>query len=126
MNTIQRVPTDRLLLTGFGMTLMVLLLVGGIALNTAAQSSTAVKLIEGSVIVLLAFLALLYVRILRVMRMRLASEYGSQAAQQPLLIAGALHDAILHSANFSSISTDTQCVGRGGGRGAGRGRGGRA
>jgi len=89
---------------------MVLLLVGGIALNTAAQSSTAVKLIEGSVIVLLAFLALLYVRILRVMRMRLASEYGSQAAQQPLLKAGALQDAILHSANFSAIATDTQGV----------------
>jgi PAS domain S-box-containing protein len=110
MNTMKKTSIERLMLVGFGMTLAVLILVGGIALNTAAQSSAAVKLIEGGVIVLLACLALLYVRILRVMRARLAIEHTLQPAQLPLLKAGALQDAIFNSANFSSIATDAQGV----------------
>jgi len=96
------------MLIGFGMTLTVLLLVGGIALNTAAQSSTVVKLIEGGIVVLLALLTLLYVRMLRVMRIRAVLEQALHEAQQPLLKAGTLQDAILNSANFSTIATDAQ------------------
>ncbi|OGB26866.1 MAG: hybrid sensor histidine kinase/response regulator [Burkholderiales bacterium RIFCSPLOWO2_02_FULL_57_36] len=44
------------------------------------------------------------------MRRRLASEQAEQEARQPLLKAGALQDAIFHSANFSSIATDAQGV----------------
>ncbi|MDB5772525.1 MAG: sensor histidine kinase, partial [Burkholderia sp.] len=82
----------------------------GIAFNTAEQSTTAVKFIEGAIVVLLAGLALLYVRMLTVMRARSALEQGLQAAQQPILKAGALQHAILNSANFSTIATDAQGV----------------
>jgi PAS domain S-box-containing protein len=110
MKIMEKTSADRLMLIGFGMTLAVLLLVGGIALNTAAQSTVAVKFIEGGIILLLAFLTLLYVRILRVMRARLAIDHALQKAQQPLLKAGALQDAILNSANLSTIATDVQGV----------------
>jgi signal transduction histidine kinase/ActR/RegA family two-component response regulator len=110
MNEVQKTSVERLMLIGFGMTLAVLLLVGGIALSTAEQSSSVVKLIEGGVIILLAALGLLYARILRVLRARLAIEHAIQAVQQPLLKMGVLQDAILNSANFSTIATDTQGV----------------
>jgi PAS domain S-box-containing protein len=108
MYRVKTTPVERLMLTGFGMTLAVLLLVGGIALNTAAQSTTAVKLIEGSIVLLLAGLTLLYVRMLKVMRARLALEQALHAAQQPMLKAGVLQHAILNSATFSTIATDAQ------------------
>jgi PAS domain S-box-containing protein len=107
---LENIPAERLMLIGFGMSLAVLLLVGGIALNTADQSTAIVKLVEGGVVALLALLALLYARILRVMRARLALERARQAPQLPLLKAGALQDAIFNSANFSSIATDAQGV----------------
>ncbi len=107
---IQKFSVDRMMLIGFGMTLTVLLLVGGIALTTAAQSTVTVKFIEGGIVLMLAFLVMLYVRMLRIMRARLALEQASQAARQPLLKAGALQDAILNSANFSTIATDAQGV----------------
>jgi PAS domain S-box-containing protein len=110
MQTMEKTSVDRLMLIGFGMTLAVLLLVGGIALNYAVQSVAAIKVIEASIVLLLVFLALLYVRIRRVMRGSSAVEQGLQEVQQPLLKAGALQDAIFNSANFSSIATDAQGV----------------
>ena len=110
MHTMEKASVERLMLIGFGMTLAVLLLVGGIALNYAVQSVAAVKVIEASIVLLLAFLALLTVRIRRVMRGRLAVEQALQEVRQPLLKAGALQDAIFNSANFSSIATDAQGV----------------
>lgn len=101
---------ERLILVGFGMTLTVLLLVSGIALNTASQSTTLVKIIEGGVVLLLAALTLIYVRILRVMAARLRIERALQEAQPPLLIESALQHAIFNSANFSCIATDSQGV----------------
>jgi PAS domain S-box-containing protein len=106
----EKKSVDRLMLIGFGMTLAVLLLVGGIALNYAVQSVAAIKVIEASIVLLLVFLALLYVRIRRVMRGSSAVEQGLQEVQQPLLKAGALQNAIFNSANFSSIATDAQGV----------------
>ncbi len=108
MSILKNTPVERLMLIGFGMTLAVLLLVGGIALNTAEQSSSAVKLVEGAIVLLLAGLTLLYVRMLRVMRNRAALEHAMLDAQQPLLKTGALQYAILNSANFSTIATDAQ------------------
>jgi PAS domain S-box-containing protein len=108
MYRVKTTLVERLMLTGFGMTLAVLLLVGGIALNTAAQSTTAVKLIEGSIVLLLAGLTLLYVRMFKVMRARLALEQALHVAQQPMLKAGVLQHAILNSATFSTIATDAQ------------------
>jgi PAS domain S-box-containing protein len=110
MHTVKKTTVERLMLTGFGMTLAVLLLIGGIAINTAEQSSTAVKFIEGAIVVLLAGLTLLYVRMLKALRARSALEQKSHAAQQPVLKAGALQHAILNSANFSTIATDAQGV----------------
>jgi PAS domain S-box-containing protein len=97
-------------LIGFGMTLAVLFLVGGIALSTAVQSVAAVKVIEVSIVLLLIFLVLLYVRIRRAMHGRLTDGQTLQEVRQPLLKAGALQDAIFNSANFSSIATDAQGV----------------
>lgn len=108
MYKMKNTPVERLMLIGFGMTLAVLLLVGGIALNTASQSSTAVKLVEGGVVLLLAGLTLLYMRMLRAMRTSSSLEQALLLAQQPMLKAGALQHAILNSANFSTIATDTQ------------------
>jgi PAS domain S-box-containing protein len=110
MNKMEKTSVERLMLIGFGMTLAVLLLVGGIALNYAVQSVAAVKVIEASIVLLLAFLALLYVRIRRVIRGCSAVEQELQQVQQPFLKAGALQNAIFNSANFSSIATDAQGV----------------
>ena len=110
MHTMGKTSVERLMLIGLGMTLAVLLLVGGIALTYAVQSITAVKVIEASIVLLLAFLVLLTVRIRRVMRSRLTVEHALQEMQQPLLKAGALQAAIFNSANFSSIATDAKGV----------------
>ena len=110
MHTMEKTSVERLMLIGLGMTLAVLLLVGGIALNYAVQSVAAVKVIEASIVLLLAFLVLLTVRIRRVMRSRLTVEHALQEMQQPLLKAGALQAAIFNSANFSSIATDAKGV----------------
>ena len=95
------------MLIGFVMTLAVLFMVGGLALNYAVQSVVAVKVIEASIVLLLAFLAL---QIRRAMRNRVMFEQALQKVQQPLLKAGALQDAIFNSANFSSIATDAKGV----------------
>jgi PAS domain S-box-containing protein len=110
MHTAENTSVERLMAIGLGITLAVLLMVGGIALNYAVQSIAAVMVIEASIVLLLAFLALLFVRIRRVIRGRVAVEYALQEVQQPLLKAGALQNAIFNSANFSTIATDTQGV----------------
>jgi PAS domain S-box-containing protein len=74
------------------------------------QSVVAVKVIEVSIVLLLIFLVLLYVRIRRAMHGRLTDGQTLQEVRQPLLKAGALQDAIFNSANFSSIATDAQGV----------------
>jgi PAS domain S-box-containing protein len=110
MHMKEKKSVERLVLIGFAMTLTVLLLVGGIALDYAVQSVAAIKVIEASVVLLLAFLALLYVRIRRVTDGRLEVEHAGPDTRQPLLKAGALQNSIFNSANFSSIATDAQGV----------------
>ena len=110
MLAMEKPPVGRLMLIGFGMTLAVLFLVSGIAATSAGQSGMAVKVIESSIVLLLVFLTLLFVRIRRAMRDHVTVEVALQEAQQPLLKAGALQDAIFNSANFSSIATDAQGV----------------
>ncbi len=108
MHSVEKISVERLMLLGFGMTLAVLLLAGGIAWNNAMQP--VATFILGAIVLLLAFQAVLYVRIRQVMRRRLAVEQALQEARQPLLKAGALQDAIFHNPNFSSIATDAQGV----------------
>jgi PAS domain S-box-containing protein len=108
MYKMDKIPVERLMLVGFGMTLVVLLLVGGIALDNAERSVAVV--IGVSIVLLLAFLAYLYGRIRVKISDALAVEHALQEEQQPLLKAGALQDAIFNSANFSSIATDAQGV----------------
>jgi PAS domain S-box-containing protein len=108
IHTVEKISVERLMLLGFGMTLAILLLAGGIAWNNTMQPVAI--FIWGTTFLLLTFQALLYIRIQQVMRRRLAIEQAVQEARQPLLKAGALQDAIFNSANFSSIATDAQGV----------------
>jgi PAS domain S-box-containing protein len=99
---------ERLMAIGFAATLAVLLLVGSIALSYAVESVGAVNLIKTSIILLLLFLALLFVRVQGAIALRNAEQVALMEA--PLLKSGALQDAIFNSANFSSIATDAQGV----------------
>ena len=103
-----KIPVERLMLIGFWMTLVVLLFIGGIAWNSVGQSAATV--VGVSIVLLLTFLALLYVRIRSEIRGHLATGYALQEVRQSLLKAGALQDAIFNSANFSSIATDARGV----------------
>ncbi|MES2535714.1 MAG: PAS domain S-box protein [Pseudomonadota bacterium] len=108
MRKMEETPVERLVWIGFGLTVAVLLLVAGIALPHASQSAAA--FIVASIVLLLAFLALLYTRARRVTGETPLLASAAQPAPQPLLKAGALQDAIFNSANFSSIATDAQGV----------------
>ena len=108
MNAMEKMPGERLMVIALGLTLAVLLIDSGIALNAAARSTAAA--IAVSIPVLLAALALLFARMRRETGERLAQERALQELRQPLLKAGALQDAIFNSANFSSIATDAQGV----------------
>ena len=108
LNLLKTASVERLMLIGFAATLAVLLLVGGIALSYAVESEGAVNLIKMSIILLLIFLALLFVRVQGAISTRTALARALQ--EGPLLKAGALQAAIFNSANFSSIATDAQGV----------------
>jgi PAS domain S-box-containing protein len=108
MYKMEKIPVERLMLIGFGLTLAVLLLVGGIAYTYAGQSIAL--LIGTCAILLLAFLAQMFARIRHEIRTHVATERAMHEVQQPLLKAGSLQDAIFNSANFSSIATDAQGV----------------
>jgi PAS domain S-box-containing protein len=109
MQTMDEKAVQRSIALGFGMTLMVLFLIAAVALNSVGQS-VAIWVIEGSVALLLIFLALLYGRIRRLGRGRRADDQSLHDVQQLLLKAGALQHAIFNSANFSCIATDAQGV----------------
>jgi PAS domain S-box-containing protein len=108
MKIMKNASVERLMVIGLAATLSVLLLVAGIALNYAVDSTGAVNLIKASVILLMLFLALLFVRMTAALRERSATQMALR--EVPLLKAGALQDAIFSSANFSSIATDAQGV----------------
>ena len=108
MNIMKNASVERLMVIGFAATLSVLLLVASIALNYAVDSAGAVNLIKASIILLMLFLALLFVRMTAALRERSATQMALR--EVPLLKAGALQDAIFSSANFSSIATDAQGV----------------
>ena len=110
MRAAVKTPVERLLMLGFGTTLIVLLLVAVSAFSTPPQPSTAARLMEAGTLVLLVCAALIQGFALRVVRAGETVNKAWQEAQQPLLKAGALQDAIFHSANFSSIATDAQGV----------------
>jgi PAS domain S-box-containing protein len=108
MQSIKNQSVERLMAVGFAATLLVLLLVGGIALNYAVESAGAVNLIKASIILLLLFLALLFVAVQGAIATR--NEAARAMLEGPLLKASALQDAIYNSANFSSIATDAAGV----------------
>ena len=76
MYTMEKSSVERLILTGFGMTFAVLLGISVIALNTAGRSAAVV--VGASSVMLLAVLALLAVRIRKVLWRRLADEHRSE------------------------------------------------
>ncbi|MES2150233.1 MAG: PAS domain S-box protein [Pseudomonadota bacterium] len=108
MKIMKDASVEKLMVIGFSATLTVLLVVGGIALNYAVDSVDAVNVIKTSIIALLLFLAMLFVRVQGAVRERSLEQEALR--QVPLLKAGALQDAIFSSANFSSIATDAQGV----------------
>ena len=108
MQKMEETSVERLVLLGFGMSMAVLFLVGFIGVNFAEE--TVAAFVAGSAVVLPAFLTLLYLRIRKVIRGRMARQRAWQEVHQPLLKAGALQNAIYNSANFSSIATDAQGV----------------
>ena len=108
MQKMEETSVERLVLLGFGMSMVVLFMVGLIGVNF--EEETVAAFVAASTIVLPAFLALLYVRIRKIIRGRMARQRAWQEVHQPLLKAGALQNAIYNSANFSSIATDAQGV----------------
>lgn len=95
------------MVTGFAVTLAVLLLVSVTALQQVTNGS-AIARIELSIASLLCFLGGLLWLIKRQFRLQNAAQ--AQLLSAPLLKAGALQDAIFNSANFSSIATDADGV----------------
>ncbi len=74
------------------------------------SESFRLKIIVGSVVLLLLFLIPLSMRVRRIARTRVAEEQAALDIRETLLKTGALQDAIFKSANFSSIATDAQGV----------------
>lgn len=107
MNATDKSSLERLMLVGLGMTSVVLILTTGIALNTAVQSVGVLATI-GIILLMLVCQALAYLRLRKMGSKRVTGE--SLKIQSALLKVGALQDAILNSANFSSIATDAQGV----------------
>jgi PAS domain S-box-containing protein len=107
MQSLKHFSVERLMAIGLAAALVVLLLVGAIALHHCASGSAAVTQIQLSIVLLLGFLAGLLFLAKRQSRLRTAQQSPALA---PWLKAGALHDAIFNSANFSSIATDAQGV----------------
>src|SRR5471030_3279865 len=107
MYTITKISLIRTAKIGLGIALVGLLLWAASIWGKTVQSIGVP--IWTIAIFLLAFLALLYAPLRRVLRGRLVMD---QPLLQPqsLLKAGALQDAIFNSANFSSIATDAQGV----------------
>jgi len=103
-------PVEQQMLVSFWVTLAVLFLVAGVAMNYAAQFIAAVIFIAASISLLLAFLILQHIKIRRLILGQQEEEQALFQMRLPLLKAGALQDAIFNSANFSSIATDEKGV----------------
>ncbi|MES2017680.1 MAG: PAS domain S-box protein [Pseudomonadota bacterium] len=99
---------ERLILLGLATTLAMLMLVGAVAFSYIVGEPGAIKLIAASIVLLLAFLALLLVKVREAVSAREQRE--REFRDGPILKTGALQDAIFNSANFSSIATDSQGV----------------
>ncbi|MDB5906220.1 MAG: hybrid sensor histidine kinase/response regulator [Massilia sp.] len=108
MQVLKNYSVERLMAIGFVATFAVLLLVSAIALSYAVESPGAVNLIQASVILLSVFLAMLFVKVQRAIRLR--SDQHQAMLEEPLLRSSALQNAIFNSANFSSIATDAAGV----------------
>lgn len=108
MKSILNSSVERLMAFAFAATFVVLLLVGGIALNQELDPALSGDLITASVAALVFLLILVFVQIRRAARLRAVEQMS--VSEAPLLKAGALQAAIFNSANFSSIATDAQGV----------------
>ncbi|MES2822790.1 MAG: PAS domain S-box protein [Pseudomonadota bacterium] len=107
MNATDKASLERLMLVGFGMTFVILVLITSITFGTAMQLAGVLVTIS-IIVLLLVCQAVTYMRLRKMGNKRVTSE--SLKTQSALLKVGALQDAILNSANFSSIATDAQGV----------------
>ncbi|MES2674560.1 MAG: PAS domain S-box protein [Pseudomonadota bacterium] len=107
MNATDKSSLERLMLVGFAMTSVILMLTTSIAMNAAVPSVGVLATIS-IILLMLVCQALAFIRIRRMGSKRVTGE--SLKIQSALLKVGALQDAILSSANFSSIATDAQGV----------------
>ena len=102
----QKTPTERLLLAGFAITLLLLLAIFGAVRSGLFSQASGLNLAGNAALAGALLMVGIYLRILWMMRNRSPVLHG----QQQLLKADALQHAIFNSANFSSIATDAQGV----------------
>ncbi|MDB5823391.1 MAG: putative sensor/response regulator hybrid [Herminiimonas sp.] len=110
MSGMEKASIDRLKSIGLGMTLAVMLLLGGIVISHALREVVPVEVIEAGTGLLLAFGVLLYACVKWLTRERTPALSRRGAVRQTFLKAEALQYAIFNSANFSGIATDAQGV----------------
>ncbi|WP_426100263.1 PAS domain S-box protein [Massilia sp. TSP1-1-2] len=96
--------SDQLMLVGYGATLAVLFLFGGIAAASGVGALYAVPMLVAGAVLLAGFV------VLAGARKESADGESVHPVSQSLIKAGALQNAIFNSANFSSIATDAQGV----------------
>ncbi len=92
------------MLVGYGATLAVLFLFGGIAAASGVGALYAVPMLVAGAVLLAGFV------VLAGARKESADGESVHPVSQSLIKAGALQNAIFNSANFSSIATDAQGV----------------
>jgi PAS domain S-box-containing protein len=110
MSGMEKASLDRLKSVGLGMTLAMMLLLGGIVISHALREVVPVEVIEAGTGLLLAFGVLLYALVKWLSRERAPSLSRQSMVRQTFLKAEALQYAIFNSANFSGIATDAQGV----------------
>jgi PAS domain S-box-containing protein len=110
MSGMEKASIDRLKSIGLGMTLAVMLLLGGIVISHALREVVPVEVMQAGTGLLAAFAVLLYACVKWLTRERVSSPSRQAAVRQTFLKAEALQYAIFNSANFSGIATDAQGV----------------
>ena len=103
-----KIALESMLVTGAGLILAAILVLGGIACRNASLSAAA--LIVAGIVLLLLCLTPIFIRLWQLItEQRKAIESGN-VLRPPLLKNGDLQDAIFNSANFSCIATDAKGV----------------
>jgi PAS domain S-box-containing protein len=104
----EKMPIDKLVTLSFTLTAAALLLLGAVAWESVGRAGAVIMSI--TIAALLFFLWQLRHSVRKALSNHIAVETAMAMAQQPLIKAGTLQNAIFNSANFSSIATDAMGV----------------